>query len=115
MCAYNTREASTRSGNLTPLGGLVVGGVFAAFGLIPILAGLRVIPMRMSPGIPPWLVVAVGSMFVTVGFSLINGYGLGGVFRKTATSLGSRRVHFGLRAPFLELDVVRRSPVVGGE
>ena len=78
-----------RSGSLSPLGGFVIGGVFAAFGLIPILAGLRVIPMRMSPGIPPWLVVAVGSMFVAGGFSLINGYGFGGGLQEDGDLAGT--------------------------
>jgi hypothetical protein len=63
---------------LTPQGGIVVGSVFVASGLIAILAGLGVIPMRMSPGIQPWVVVAAGSMFALAGLSMINGYGLGG-------------------------------------
>jgi len=67
-----------QSRGLTPRGGFVIGSIFVASGLIPILAGLGVIPMRMSPGIQPWVVVAAGSMFAMAGLSMINAYGLGG-------------------------------------
>jgi hypothetical protein len=51
----------------------VLGGVFVIFGLYAIVAGLGFVPVRASPGVRPWVVVAAGAMFMLAGLSFING------------------------------------------
>jgi hypothetical protein len=63
---------------LGPRGATVAGLAFAVAGLFPSLAGLGLIPARFSPGVPPWVVIAAGSMFILAGISVVNNYAFGG-------------------------------------
>jgi hypothetical protein len=63
---------------LGPRGATVAGLAFAVAGLFPSLAGLGLIPARFSPGVPPWVVIAAGSMLILAGISVVNNYAFGG-------------------------------------
>lgn len=75
---YQNGPLRQRTTQLTRRGAIVLGGVFVVFGLVPIFAGLGLIPVRFSPGVRPWVVVAAGSMFTLAGVSFINNSALGG-------------------------------------
>jgi hypothetical protein len=64
--------------SLTPRGALIVGLLFAACGVAPILSGLGAIPLRPTPGTPGWVAVCAGLLFVLGGAAVINGYAIGG-------------------------------------
>ena len=61
---------------LSPGGAVVIGLLFAACGLFPILLGLGVLPAHADPGVPPWLVIAAGMLFVQAGALLIVSYAI---------------------------------------
>ena len=65
--------------SLTPRGALVIGLLFAACGVVPILSALRLIPLRPTEGTPGWVAGCTGVLFVLAGAALINGYAIGGV------------------------------------
>lgn len=69
---------SESNDKLTPRGAVVMGILFMAAGTYPVLAGFGVVPVNPSPGVPPWVILAVGSMFMLAGLAIINGYAVAG-------------------------------------
>ena len=55
-------------------------------GLAPILAGLEVIPLRLTDGTPAWVGIAAGMVFVLAGMAMVNLYVFGGKDFDTAAS-----------------------------
>lgn len=66
------------SSSLTPRGALILGLLFAACGIAPILSGLGAIPIRPTADTPGWVAVCAGVVFVLGGAAVINGYAIGG-------------------------------------
>jgi hypothetical protein len=67
----------TRS-QLTPRTALLFGLVCIAFALIPILAGLGIIPVKTSDGTPAWVAVGAGLLFLFAGAILLSDAAAGG-------------------------------------
>ena len=63
---------------LSPRGAVLVGVLCGACGIVPILGGLGMIPMRLTEGTPPWVAVAVGLVFVLGGAAVVVGHAIAG-------------------------------------
>ena len=64
--------------SLTPRGAVILGVLFIACGVMPILGGLGLIPLKPTEGTPGWIGVAAGLMFVLAGAAVINGFAIAG-------------------------------------
>ena len=73
-----SRVVSQSSGNLTPRGAIAFGALFMLCGTFPVLAGLGILHGSPAPDVPPWVVIASGSMFILAGLAIINGYAVAG-------------------------------------
>jgi hypothetical protein len=62
---------------LSRRGALLVGWVCAAAGCPPILIATGVITGNLAPGVPPWVGVAAGLVFIFGGAAVIVGYAVG--------------------------------------
>lgn len=62
----------------TPRGAVIIGVLVAAGGIAPILSGLGLIALRPAEGVPGWIAVCAGAVFVLGGAAVINGYAIGG-------------------------------------
>jgi hypothetical protein len=91
---------------LSPRGAIVFGSLFVLAGLVPILAGLGVVPIQSAPGVRPWVVVAAGSMFVLTGLSLVNNYGPAGGLRDGGLPVAGSRFAARLAGYLLALAIV---------
>jgi hypothetical protein len=63
---------------LTPRGAIVMGILFIAAGAFPVLISLGIVQGHPAPGVPSWVGVAAGSMFILAGLAIINGYAVAG-------------------------------------
>lgn len=64
---------------LSPKGAFVMGALFVASGLMPILMSLGVItPTNATPGTPAWVGFCAGLLFVVAGFTIMLDYGVAG-------------------------------------
>jgi hypothetical protein len=63
---------------LSPRGAILLGLLFTAGGVAPILGALEIIPYRLTKGTPVWVGIAAGVLFILFGASFINGYVFGG-------------------------------------
>ena len=63
---------------LSARGAIVLGLVVIACGVAPILGALEIIQYPLSPGVPVWVGIAAGGVFILGGLALINGYVFGG-------------------------------------
>jgi hypothetical protein len=95
---------------LTPRGALLMGALFIASGVFPILIGFGVVTPapRATPPPPAWVAIAVGLMFVFAGLALIldfaiaNGVGADGDLAP-GTPLLVRGANFTLGAAIVAL------------
>jgi len=55
-----------------------MGLLFAGFGVLPILGSLGIVPLRNELGVPGWVGVCTGLLFVLAGAGIINGYAVAG-------------------------------------
>jgi hypothetical protein len=62
--------------SLSPRGAIFFGALLVACGVLPILSGLRVVPMQPTDGTPGWIAVLLGAVFVLGGAAVINGYAI---------------------------------------
>jgi hypothetical protein len=65
--------------DLSPRAATLVGLIFIALGLFPILGALHFIALPLSVGVPVWVRVAAGLTFVLGGAAVIVGYAIAGV------------------------------------
>lgn len=56
-----------------------MGVVFIAFSLMPILSGLRLIPVRPTEGTPGWVAISAGLVFLFAGAILLSDAAAGGL------------------------------------
>lgn len=56
-----------------------MGVVFIAFSLMPILSGLRLVPVRPTAGTPGWVAISAGLMFMFAGAILLSDAAAGGL------------------------------------
>jgi hypothetical protein len=56
-----------------------MGVVFIAFSLMPILSGLRLIPVHPTDGTPGWVVISAGLVFLFAGAILLSDAAAGGL------------------------------------
>jgi hypothetical protein len=75
-------KAVTKSGSNanepSPRRAIVLGIIFIAFGVYPVLVSLGVARGQLSPGVQPWVGVAAGCTFILAGLAVINGYAVAG-------------------------------------
>src|SRR5438046_91633 len=65
---------------LSPRGAVAVGLICAALGVVIILGGLGVLPLRPAPDVAgsPWVLVCAGLAFVLAGGAVIVGFAVAG-------------------------------------
>ena len=61
----------TTESKLTPRGSVILGLACAAMSALPILGGLGVIDLKLTPGTPRWVGVGAGAVFLLAGLTLI--------------------------------------------
>jgi hypothetical protein len=71
-------QSGSSSNQLTPRGAIIMGVFFMISGTFPVLIALGILHGRPAPGVPSWVGVAAGSMFILAGLAIINGYAVGG-------------------------------------
>ena len=62
----------------SPRTAVMIGVLFVAAGVVPILGGLGLIDIHPANGTPGWMAVCAGAVFVLAGAAVINGYAIGG-------------------------------------
>ena len=71
-------RSGSKPNQLTPRGAIIMGVLCIAAGLFPLLVAVGILHGRLAPGVPSWVGVAAGSMFILAGLAIINGYAVGG-------------------------------------
>jgi hypothetical protein len=64
-------NSMTTESKLTPRGSVILGLACAAMSALPILGGLGVIDLKLTPGTPRWVGVGAGAVFLLAGLTLI--------------------------------------------
>jgi hypothetical protein len=65
--------------SLTPRGAVLLGLLCIVIAAVPILGGLRLIPIRPTPGTPGWIGIGLGLMFLFTGATLLVDAAAGGI------------------------------------
>ena len=62
---------ATGQSQLTPRGAILLGLACVVMSAMPILGGLGVIDLKLTPGTPPWVGVGAGVVFLLAGITLV--------------------------------------------
>jgi hypothetical protein len=74
----STPRSGSSPSQLTPRGAIAMGILFIVAGIFPVLIALGILRGHLAPGVPSWVGVAAGCMFILAGLAIINGYAVGG-------------------------------------